>query len=281
MNWSYLHFKNHVEVILYDDTDKEFHSFDKRKRGGPLFFKLLTNSVLSANEKSLAALESTIKVYNIASDGKDDVPEAIKVLKAGAKTIQAMREGGSGKYPLPDKFVVGMITVYCTTSVDMFNKKMEAYQGSLESAELVDDETNKINTPIILQKVFTMAVKYHKQLFDAGIWESQVLAIAKLSFTAVTGRNLRCWNCDKESCSMNRCNQPINLSTKKNVTVKSTSKLKETQECCITMIKQELIEQDQEENDANFLNGVLPNLLKITNELSMEYLILGMDVNPG
>jgi hypothetical protein len=209
MNWSYLHFKNHVDVVLYDDTDKEFHSFDKRERGGPLFFKLLTNSVLTANEDSLAALESTIKVYNIASDGKDDVPEAIKVLKAGAKTIQAMREDGSGKYPLPNKFVVDMITVCCTTSVAMFNKKMEAYQASLELAELVDDETNKINTPIILQKVFTMAVKYHKQLFDAGIWESQVLAKAKSSFAAVTGRNLRCWNCDKENCSMNRCNQPI------------------------------------------------------------------------
>ena len=110
MNWSYLHFKNHVDVILYNDTDKEFHSYDKRERGGPLFFILLTNSVLSANKDSLAALESTIKVCNIASDGKDGVPEAIKVLKAGAKTIQAMLEDGSGKYPLPYKFVIDMIT---------------------------------------------------------------------------------------------------------------------------------------------------------------------------
>jgi hypothetical protein len=97
----------------------------------------------------LAALESTIKVYNIASDGKDDVSEAIKVLKAGSKTIQAMREDGSGKRPPPVRFVVDMITVFKTTSVDMFNKKMEAYLGSLELAELVD-ETHKINTPVIL-----------------------------------------------------------------------------------------------------------------------------------
>jgi hypothetical protein len=208
MNWSYLHFKNHVDVVLYNDTDKEFHSFDKKERGGPLFFKLLTNAVLTANEDSLAALESTIKVYNIASDGKDDVPEAIKILKAGAKTIQAMREDGSGKHPLPDKFVVDMISVCRTTSVDMFNNKMEAYQASLELAELVDDASHKINTPIILEKVFTMAFKYHKQLFDAGIWDSQVLSKAKSSFVIVTGRN-RCWNCEEESCSMNRCKQVI------------------------------------------------------------------------
>ena len=89
----------------------------------------------------------------------------------------------------------------------MFNKKMEAYQGSLELAELVD-ETNKINTPIFLKKVFTTAVKYHKQLFYAGIWDAQVIAKARSSFAAI-GCNLRCWNCDKENCSMNKCNQPI------------------------------------------------------------------------
>jgi hypothetical protein len=207
MNWSYLHFKNHVDVVLYNDTDKEFHTYDKKERGGPLFFKLLTDSVLTANEDSLAALESTIKVYNIASDGKDDVPEAIKVLKAGSKTIQAMREDGSGKRPLPERFVVDMITVFKTTSVDMFNKKMEAYLGSLELAELVD-EAHKINTPVILNKVFYMAGKYHKQLFDAGTWDSAVLAKAKSSFAAMW-RN-RCWNCEKENCSMTKCKQPIN-----------------------------------------------------------------------
>jgi hypothetical protein len=80
MNWSYLHFKNHVDEVLYNATDKLLNSYNKKERGGPLFFKLLTNAVLLANEDSLATLESTIKNYNIAEDGKDDVPEAIKIL---------------------------------------------------------------------------------------------------------------------------------------------------------------------------------------------------------
>jgi hypothetical protein len=197
MNWSYLHFKNHVDIVLYNNTDKEFHTYDKKERGGPLFFKLLTDSVLTANEDSLAALESTIKVYNIASDRKDDVPESIKVLKAGSKTIQATRKNGSCKRPLPNRFVVDIITVFKTTSVDMFNNKMDAYLGSLELAELVDD-SQKINTP---------AGKYHKQLFDAGTWEAQVQAKAKSSF-ATMWRN-RCWNCEKEDCTMSKCKQPI------------------------------------------------------------------------
>jgi hypothetical protein len=58
-----------------------------------------------------------------------------------------MREDGSGKHSLPDKFVVDMITVFRTTSVDMFNNRMEAYQGSLELAELVDDAKRLIHKP--------------------------------------------------------------------------------------------------------------------------------------
>jgi hypothetical protein len=204
MNWSYLHFKNHVDEVLYNDTDKLFNSYNKKERGGPLFFKLLTNAVLSANEDSLAALESTIKNYNIAEDGKDDVPEAIKILQAGSKLITAMRDDGSSKPNLPDKFVVNLITVLCTTSVDVFNKKMEAYQGSLELALLVDS-SKKINTPIILNKVFTVARNYHKELFDDGIWETQVLSKAKSTFSSFW-RN-RCWNCEKEHCNLRKCTQ--------------------------------------------------------------------------
>ena len=204
MNWSYLHFKNHVDEVLYNDTDKLFNSYSKKERGGPLFFKLLTDAVLSANEDSLSALESTIKNYNIAKDGKDDVPEAIKILQAGSKLITAMRDDGSNKPTLPDKYVINLIKVLCTTSVEVFNKKLTAYQGSLELALLVDT-TKKINTPDILDKVFTVARNFHKELFDDGIWETEVQSKAKSSFASFW-RN-RCWNCEKENCTTTKCTQ--------------------------------------------------------------------------
>jgi hypothetical protein len=208
MNWSYLHLKNHVDEVLYNDTDKLFNSYAKKERGGPLFFRLLTNAVLSANEDSLAALETTIKSYNIAEDGKDDVPESIKILQAGSKLITVMRDDGSNKPNLPDKFVINLIGVFSTTSVEMFNKKMEAYQASLELALLID-ASQKINTPAVLGKVFLMAGNYHKQLFDYGIWETQVLSNAKSSFVSFW-RN-RCWNCEKENCNLTKCTHPKDL----------------------------------------------------------------------
>jgi hypothetical protein len=99
-------------------VDKLFQEYEKHQRGGALFFKLLTNTVPSSNEDSLAALETTIKQYNVAKDGNDDVLEATKVLKAGSKSILAMRDDGCGKSALPDSFVSNIVQVYTTSSVD-------------------------------------------------------------------------------------------------------------------------------------------------------------------
>jgi hypothetical protein len=122
MNWSYLHFKNHVNDNLYNDVNKAFLKYEKKKRGGPLFFKLLVDILLSSNETSLLSLESTIKNFNIAKDGMDDIPETIKTLEAGSLTIRAMRDDGSERSPLPEKFVIDLSKVFQTTSVPLFNR---------------------------------------------------------------------------------------------------------------------------------------------------------------
>jgi hypothetical protein len=206
MNWSYLHFKNHVEEVLYNDVDKLFQEFEQQERGGALFFKLLTDVVLSSNEESLAALEATIKKYNIAKNGNDDVLEATKILKAGSKSILAMRDDGSGKYALPESYVSDIVGVYTTSSVDQFNKRMEAYHTQLELNCLMAGEET-INTAVILNRTFKLADNAYTKLFNSGAWQAATLQKAASSF-AVFWKN-RCWNCKKENCNAGICKDPI------------------------------------------------------------------------
>jgi hypothetical protein len=213
MNWSYLHFNNHVEEVLYNDTNKIFHDdYSKQERGGPLFFKLLIDSVLTSNENSLSALVSTIKKYNIATDGKDNLPESIKILEAGVKTIKSIRADGSNRPQLPDKFVVDVITVMQTTSVDMFNEKIKALHNSLDLYRLMHSEKT-INTTENLNKVFSLAKNYHEELFNEGIWHEQTMEKAKSSFLNDKSGNIfwfnRCWNCKKIGCHKTRCEETI------------------------------------------------------------------------
>jgi hypothetical protein len=205
MNWSYLHFKNHTEEVLYNDVDKLFQEYEQHQRGGALFFKLLADTVLSSNEDSLAALETTIKQYNVAKDGNDAVLEATKVLRAGSKSILAMRADGSGKSALPDSFVSDIIQVYTTSSVDFFNDKMRSYQTQLELNCLMED-SKTINTPAILERTFKLADAVYNKLAGTGAWQAAATQKAKSTF--IFWRN-RCWNCKEENCNAGICKLPI------------------------------------------------------------------------
>jgi hypothetical protein len=206
MNWSYLHFKNHVNDNLYNDVNKAFLKYEKKKRGGPLFFKLLVDILLSSNETSLSSLESTIKNFNIAKDGMDDIPETIKTLEAGSLTIRAMRDDGSERSPLPEKFVIDLFKVFQTTSVPLFNEKMKALHLNLDMHRLTRKEKT-LNTIDNLEGIFDMALDYYTELFNEGIWTQATLESAKSSF--IFWKN-RCWNCRKEDCNVGICKLPIN-----------------------------------------------------------------------
>jgi hypothetical protein len=206
MNWSYLHFKNHVNDNLYNDVNKAFLKYEKKKRGGPLFFKLLVDILLSSNETSLSSLESTIKNFNIAKDGMDDIPETIKTLEAGSLTIRAMRDDGSERPPLPEKFVIDLFKVFQTTSVPLFNEKMKALHLNLDMHRLTRKEKT-LNTIDNLEGIFDMALDYYTELFNEGIWTQATLESAKSSF--IFWKN-RCWNCRKEDCNVGICKLPIN-----------------------------------------------------------------------
>ena len=60
------------------------------------------DEIVTSNEQSLLALEGTVKLFNNANDGKDDLPACIKLLKAVTRSIVVMRADGSNRNKLPD-----------------------------------------------------------------------------------------------------------------------------------------------------------------------------------
>jgi len=271
MNWSYLHFKNHTEEVLYNDVDKSFQEYEQHQRGGALFFKLLADAVLSSNEDSLAALETTIKQYNVAKDGNDDVLEATKVLRAGSKSILAMRADGSGKSALPDSFVSDIIQVYTTSSVDFFNEKMQSYQVQLELNCLMED-SKTINTPLILERTFKLADAVYNKLAGTGAWQAAANQKAKSTF--IFWKN-RCWNCKKENCNAGICKLPINAERMEENRLEWA---KETTRIPIV----DVVRLPKEEKEKGGIRNGTPLLLMKTTSVSFTTnRIHGMDVTLG
>ena len=126
------------------------------------------DEIVTSNEQSLVALEGTVKLYNIANDGKDDLPACIKLLKAITRSIVAMRAGGSNRNAFSDLFVVAIIGVLQTTSVQPFNDKMKQFHDSIEF-ERFKNKTS-FNTPTVLNEVYTFALAVHTEMFNVGTW---------------------------------------------------------------------------------------------------------------
>ena len=145
MTWSQIHFKNHVDPVLHSDIETRMKKYSSAEQGGTLYFIILMDEILTSNENSLAALEGTIKIYNIASDDKDNLQACIKLIRAVCKTIIAMRDDGSHRTALPDRFVVSLVKVFQTTSVEPFKQSKSTtlplmakttFEHALNSAEL-------------------------------------------------------------------------------------------------------------------------------------------------
>ena len=185
-------------------------SFKKEEQGGPLYFILLMDEIVTSNEQSLAALEGTVKLYNIANDGKDDLPACIKLLKAVTRSIVAMRADGSNRNAFSDLFVVAIIGVLQTTSVQPFNDKMKQFHDSIEFERFKQVGTKtSFNTPTVLNEVYTFALAVHTEMFNVGTWQEALISKPnKSSFTAgLTWKN-RCWNCEQEGYNKYKCLQP-------------------------------------------------------------------------
>ena len=210
LSWSLLHFKEHVDPVLHNDIESRLQSFNKEEQGGPLYFILLMDEIVTSNEQSLAALEGTVKIYNIANDGKDDFPACIKLLKAVTRSIVAMRADGSNRNAFSDLFVVAIIGVLQTTSVQPFNDKMKQFHASIELERFRNKSS--FNTPTMLNDIYSFALSVHTEMFNIGTWQQALLSKPKSGFTTtVMGLTAgldwvnRYWNCELQDCNVHKC----------------------------------------------------------------------------
>ena len=178
MSWSLLHCKEHIDSVLCNDVEYQLHAFKKEEQGGdPLYFIISMEEIVTLNEQSLSALESTVKIYNIATDRKDNLFACINLLCAITRLIVAMRADDSIRNALPDLFVVDIIKVLQTTSVQPFTDKMKQFNDNIEFKWFNTNGGAFFNTPAILDYVYSFAHRVH-----TCIPRCLILALGKMHY---------------------------------------------------------------------------------------------------
>ena len=91
--WSYRHFERNVESALYTRIHNEFLYYPLTAQGGPIFFKLLMDTLSISNDAHLLALQNVVYAYNISKDSEgEDIIEVVAVLKGIAMSFHSIKK---------------------------------------------------------------------------------------------------------------------------------------------------------------------------------------------
>ena len=116
MNWTMQYFKNNVESVTYHHCYAIYMDYSAYQRGGPLFFKILTDYLTASNEQTKKSLLKSIKAYKITNVTGEDIQIARNQLLATAETLCVLNNG----VLLPD-MIKYYLTILITTSCTEFN----------------------------------------------------------------------------------------------------------------------------------------------------------------
>jgi hypothetical protein len=113
--------KNNVTENLWNKVLDKYNPFQEKHKGGPLFFKLMMNQLLSNTKSAAKSLVERVEKYNI---GNIQGEEVTKVTSQIASAINRLKQIGK----VPQDMTINLLTIMQTSSVDEFNKVFAAIE---------------------------------------------------------------------------------------------------------------------------------------------------------
>jgi hypothetical protein len=197
--------KNNVTENLWNRVLEKYKPFQEKQKGGPLFFKLIMNQLLSNTESAAKALVERAEKYNI---GIIQGEEVTKVTSQIASAINHLRQIGK----LPQDTTITLLTIMQTSSVDEFNKIFAA----IEVQKTLDD-LNQSSTAYVkcfnytADDIISVDEAHYLKLFEKGQWTGASTKGQDSAFAAQQWSNAKfqkCHNCGKPGCRVDICSTP-------------------------------------------------------------------------
>ena len=132
LSWSMSYYEKNVEPELYLKVYNKFMRYPTAAQGGPLFLKILLDSVTTTGEQNLKSLIQIVETYRIkTSSPGEDVDRVVNMFNAIFDNIDTLRNG-----VLPPNSVENLLVVFQSTSVPKFNSYFERFQNQLIDTEI-------------------------------------------------------------------------------------------------------------------------------------------------
>jgi hypothetical protein len=197
-------FANNVEDNLWMKVAENYDTFDHGEQGGPLFFIIMLNHLLSDTEEAAASLVKKVKTFEIRKVTGEDIYKVVSLLRGAINRLTYIHK-------LPDDITKLLLIVFQSTSVPDFNATFQLLDKQRKQ-QAVLRRTGGVST-LEPQDIFTLAESEYRDMLLANTW-SGVNTKGSSAFHAdgsgPPGGNrfeLTCFNCG-EKHHLKHCRKP-------------------------------------------------------------------------
>ena len=197
LNWTHQFFEYNVAPEVAEKVNEIYMLYPIETRGGPLYFILLMNQLLSQTEEAVLALQVRLKKLNLKNIPGENVDKAISLARAAILRLETFNK-------TPEDLVRNLLKSFQTTSVSSFNEVFR----HMEKQRFLDQALGGGKDKLTATGIFNVAAAQYRLLWEEGEWtgiRTQGEAIFTNQTNAVRGV---CWNCGGSDHQLPDCKLP-------------------------------------------------------------------------
>ena len=197
LNWTHQFFEYNVATEVAEKVNEIYMLYPIETRGGPLYFILLMNQLLSQTEEAVLALQVRLKKLNLKNIPGENVDKAISLARAAILRLETFNKA-------PEDLVRNLLKSFQTTSVTSFNEVFR----HMEKQRFLDQALGAGKDKLTATGIFNVAAAQYRLLWEEGEWtgiRTQGEAIFTTRTNATRGV---CWNCGGSDHQLPECKLP-------------------------------------------------------------------------
>ena len=208
---SYDYFSNHMTPALWGKVLEDIKNYNGTQAlGGPLVFHCMMARLQVSSQLAVETIQAQFKTLRIDQYQGENVDELVSHLRSMIIRLKSLERRVNGvvvQSNLPHNISKLLITMFQTSSDPTFNevfhqRQVAAYEHFLKEGDRAfGDPETLMNLAVML---------YHNQVASEEGWHGQYHKANETGFVAVKDNKptRRCFNCDKEGCSVKICKSP-------------------------------------------------------------------------
>jgi hypothetical protein len=186
---TYDFFQNNVSDELSMKISETYETFAVGEQGGPLFFILMMNHLLSDSEEAAISLNERVKKFDIKNVEGENIFRVVSLLRGAVKRLQHINK-------MPEDIVRTLLNVMQTSSVDSFNQQFSHLQKQRKQNSVLRRTGGSAS--LRWEDIFVLAESEYRDYVNDNLWTGVHTKGTDSVFhnsTSTPGKAPECWNC--------------------------------------------------------------------------------------